>query len=115
MYELFFKLQLLRYLGYQPITDYCHLCNTILQKACYDSKNGELVCNKCYSPNNDNFILEGGELEIIKYLSNTHIKNLKKSSSFLPEALQQIDKYLLYFISFHIINIQHIKSIQLNE
>ena len=49
----------------------------------------------------------------MRYLSNTHINNIHVDISNINYNLDIINKYLLYFLSFHIINLKYLKSFKL--
>ena len=112
LYHIFFKLQLLKYIGYQPIIDFCSVCNCSLRSATYDWGIGQLVCNNCnYKKSDLNFQSE--HFKLIQCLSNTHIDKIEELEVIDKNYFIGIDKYLLYFFSFHIINLKYLKSIKL--
>ena len=112
LYYLFFQLQLSRYLGVQPILDNCFLCSQQLHDGIYDKSIGQLVCKKCIEHQSSNVIITKKDLIILKYLSNTHIDNLLNDDLINKKSLSQISQYLLCYISFHIININNLKTIK---
>ena len=112
LYYLFFQLQLSRYIGVQPILDNCYLCSQQLDDALYDKSIGQLVCRKCIEHNSSNIIIKKEDLIILKYLSNTHIDNLLDNCIIDKKKLSAISQYLLHYISFHIININILKTIK---
>ena len=115
LYYVFFQIQLLRYLGYQPIIEHCAICDTNLKQAEYNFNIGQLTCVPCttphqyYKPCN----LTKPLLTLIKKMSNTHIDNLENEIETKAQDLEYIKKYLLYYLSFHVVNIKNIKSISL--
>ena len=115
LYYIFFQLQLLKYLGYQPIIENCTQCGVLLQSAQYSFNLGQLTCPGCtvHHKHYNILKLETNQLVLIKKLSNIHINLLESSMSFKTSQLEQIKKYLLYYISFHIVNIKTIKSMAL--
>ena len=115
IYYLFFLLQLLKYLGYQPILDFCSECNQQFKQAQYNFVLGQLVCNICSNPtNHDTISLDKSTLNLISKLSNTHIDKLtEKLTVSNTISFNKIKKYLLYYISFHIINVRKLKTLQL--
>ena len=115
LYYVFFQLQLLKYLGYQPIIENCTQCGALLQYAQYDFTLGQLTCSPCATNHKDYSVLKltKGQLLLIKKLSNMHINLLESSISFEIAQLEKIKKYLLCYISFHIVNIKNIKSMVL--
>ena len=112
LYSIFFKLQLLKYIGYQPIIDLCNICNQKLINSIYDWSIGQLVCVSC-NTKKSNIQFTNQHLSIIQSLSYTHIDEIDKLDTKDEIILDMINKYLLYFISFHIINLKYLKSIKL--
>ena len=112
LYYSFFQLQLLRYLGVQPVIDNCPICAQVLSQAIYNKSIGQLICQKCNHDTTNTLALKKQELKILKYLSNTHIDNLADTMIIDLKLFNTIKQYLLYYISFHIVNIQNIKSIK---
>ena len=115
IYYVFFQIQLLKYLGYQPITEHCASCNTNLKQANYNFTLGQLTCSKCTQPHNyyKPLILTTQLLQLIKKISNTHINVLNDNIHYTIDELNTLKQYLLYYLSFHIINIKHLKSMSL--
>ena len=112
LYYSFFQLQLLRYLGVQPLIDMCATCNNQLDEAIYDESIGQLVCKKCNHNNSSNIKISNRELVILKYLSNTHINKLLDDLDIQRISFQSMKKYLLYYVSYHVVNIKNIKSMK---
>ena len=112
IYYSFFQLQLLRYLGVQPVIDTCPICTQTLYQTIYNKSIGQLICHKCNHDTTNTLALKKQELIILKYLSNTHIDNLADNMIIDLKLFNTIKQYLLYYISFHIVNIQNIKSIK---
>ena len=113
LYSIFFKLQLLKYIGYQPMIDFCNTCNQKLIDSTYDWSVGQLVCIRCNNNNNSDIKFSEHHLSIIRSLHHTHIDELEKADDVVPDILDTINKYLLSFLSFHIINLKYLKSIKL--
>ena len=114
LYYVFFQVQLLKYLGYQPIIENCASCDVSIKQAYYNFTIGQLTCNKCithhhYKP----LLLSAKLLTLIKKISNTHINLLNDIIVFDINDLESIKKYLLYYLSFHVVNIKHLKSMSL--
>ena len=109
----FFKLQLLKYIGYQPMVDFCNICNQKLINSIYDWSIGQLICRSCDSNKNSEIQFNVQHFKLIRYLSSTHIDQIEKADDTNYKILNTIDKYLLYFLSFHIINLKYLKSIKL--
>ncbi len=112
LYGIFFKLQLLKYIGYQPIIDFCNICNQKLINSTYDWSIGQLVCTNCNNKKS-NIQFTNKHFSVIQSLSNTHIDDIEQLETKDEIILDMINKYLLYFISFHIINLKYLKSIKL--
>ena len=98
-YYLFFKLQLLIYLGYEPIFNYCSFCDQKIESGVFSEKTGQIVCNKCSS---NKKIINNESLLIIKKISKTHIKDLNTINKINEKVLLGIQKYLFKFILYHI-------------
>ena len=114
VYYLFFLLQLLKYLGYQPILDNCSSCNIKLTSAKYSQNIGQLVCNQCaQQATNTTINFQHRSLLILNYLSNTHIDNLINQFTYDYNLLSEIQHYLLYYISFHVFDIKKLQSLSL--
>ena len=115
LYYVFFQIQFLRYLGYQPIIEHCAICDSIIKEAQYNFSIGQLTCHACttshhyYKP----LTLTANLLTLIKKISNTHIDCLEDTIQPKIEDLEYIKKYLLYYLSFHVVNIKHLKSMSL--
>ena len=105
----------MKYLGYQPIIGQCPKCEILLQEAQYDFTIGQLACISCTTKHKHYHILQltKNQLALIKKISNMHINLLESNISFRETELEEIKKYLLYYISFHIVNIKNIKSMAL--
>ena len=56
LYSIFFKLQLLKYIGYQPMIDFCNICNQKLINSTYDWSIGQLVCTNCNNKKSNLYI-----------------------------------------------------------
>ena len=112
LYSIFFKLQLLKYIGYQPMIDYCNTCNKKLMDSTYDWNVGQLVCISCNNKKS-NIKFTNKHFNVIRFLSYTHINKIEQLENEEDIILDMINKYLLYFISFHIINLKYLKSIKL--
>ena len=117
IYHTFFILQLLKYLGFQLMIDKCNICDIDLHHAYYQSTIGQLVCKNCHENNHfqHNISLDSMHLSTIQWLSKTHIDKLLTISPSSHSNLTQIYKYLLYYMSYHIINIKNLKSLQLMQ
>ena len=115
IYQIFFNLQLLNYIGYQPMIDLCGICNKKLINAKYQWDIGQLICLDCkdINDNRTNLRIDQKHLNLMRYLSNTHINNIHVDISNTNYNLDIINKYLLYFLSFHIINLKYLKSFKL--
>ena len=115
LYYVFFQIQLLKYLGYQPIIEHCAICDTKIKQANYNFGIGQLTCNGCttmhqhYKP----LMLRTNLLTLIKKISKTHIDSLENTIHSKADDLECIKKYLLYYLSFHVINIKYLKSMAL--
>tara|TARA_Y100000590_G_scaffold468976_1_gene654207 strand:- start:2662 stop:3405 length:744 start_codon:yes stop_codon:yes gene_type:complete len=106
-YYLFFKLQLLIYLGYQPSLNLCYFCNTKIKHGKFDSLSGQLACNKCAKGNTK---IDNQSLSLMKKLTQTHIKNIEKTLHESDKVLLDIKKYLFKFIIYHLPELKKSKA-----
>tara|TARA_B100001750_G_C15035585_1_gene364027 strand:- start:97 stop:552 length:456 start_codon:yes stop_codon:yes gene_type:complete len=115
LYYVFFQIQLLKYLGYQPIIENCAKCNIKIKQANYNFSIGQLTCNRCTGVHQyyKSLVLTQSLLILIKKISNTHIDSLEETINVDMQELEPMKKYLLYYLSFHVINIKHLKSMRL--
>ena len=113
LYHSFFLLQLFRYLGYQPIIDYCSECGQQLNTAQYNNQTGQIICPECITTSNHVIDLSKETLSIISALSNTHINKLLNIKISEHSVFNDIQQYLLYYFSFHVVNLQKLKTITL--
>ena len=109
LYFIFFQIQLLRYLGYQPIIDRCSKCNIKDSVLSYNDNIGQLMCNQCTPAHNDQITLNHNALAIIKFLTLTHIDSIVSELK-IELNLNDIKKFLYHYISYHIIDGTKIKS-----
>ena len=106
-YYLFFKLQLLIYLGYEPILNFCSLCDQKIESGVFSQTTGQIVCNKCSS---NKKIINNESLLMIKKISKTHIKDLSNINKMNKKVLLDIQKYLFKFILYHIPELKKSKA-----
>ena len=111
LYFVFFQLQLLRYLGYQPILSKCAECNIKQDELIYNNTMGQLVCNSCNRHNGNSILINKNASSTMKFLINTHIDKIKIESNNLK--LKSIKKFLYSYISFHIVDSKKMKSYKL--
>ncbi len=108
LYFIFFNLQLLRYLGYEPLISKCFNCNKHAQLLFYNYYIGQLVCSNCKA-NDLDLTLDNNSLNIMKFLMITHIDDIKQKFSF-EKKFNNIKIFLHDYISYHIIDDKQIKS-----
>jgi len=115
LYYVFFQVQLLKYLGYQPIIENCAACEVEIKQANYNFDIGQLTCNRCTKHHNHHkpLVLTENLLTLIKKISNIHINLLEASVVYDIIDLESIKQYLLYYLSFHVVNIKNLKSMAL--
>ena len=106
-YYVFFKLQLLIYLGYQPLLNQCVRCNQKINSGLFDNQLGQLACTQCSKGHTK---LSQEALETLSKLSNIHIKKLAKELIISTEILLEIKKYLFKFILYHIPELKKSKA-----
>ena len=112
-YYIFFKLQLLIYLGYQPLLDECTICNQKINTGVFDESLGQLACEQC---SRSKTRLSKEALHTMIQLSTIHIKNIDKQLQVSTKVLLDIKKYLFKFILYHIPELKSSKAfISLNK
>ena len=98
LYYIFFQLQLLIYLGYQPSFFNCYNCNKNLTLGFFCKKVGQLLCSVCSKykkkPINEDILI------IIKTLMKTHINNI--DFHIKHKYLNLIQDLLFLFILYHL-------------
>jgi len=112
LYFIFFQLQLLRYLGYQPIIDRCTECDIKKDKLMYNYTIGQLVCNRCHKHNESSILINKNSSGIMKFLINNHIDKIKTEFDY-NFKLDSIINFLYSYISFHIVDSKKMKSYKL--
>ena len=106
-YYIFFKLQLLIYLGYQPLLNKCVRCNQKINSGLFDNQLGQLVCIQC---SKDQTQLSKESLQALSELSNMHIKDIANKLITSLEIMLEIKKYLFKFILYHIPELKKSKA-----
>ena len=106
-YYIFFKLQLLIYLGYQPLLTQCVRCRQKISSGLFDNQLGQLVCTKCSKGQTK---LSQEALKTLIKLSTMHIKRIEKELVLSIETLLEIKKYLFKFILYHIPELKKSKA-----
>ena len=112
IYFIFFQIQLLRYLGYQPIINKCSQCNLKYNTLLYNYTIGQLICKSCHQNHNYKIILNNNSLKIMGFLTHTHIDNIISEFHF-EFRFNEIKTFLYHYISYHIIDGVKIKSYKL--
>ena len=110
IYFIFFLLQLLKYLGYQPILNHCNICNQNLISGIYCFNTGQLICNNCNNQPSS-IKINSIELQLLNNLYSTHIKKINIIN--IQCNMNSAQKYLISYLSFHLIDITKMKSLGL--
>jgi len=108
---IFFQLQYLRYLGYDPAINYCVNCNTQLLNAIFDYSAGQLVCIQC-SNNKSDIKFDQETLSIIQFLMKTHITKIISSFNYDIKKCKIINKFLFKFMMFHLPDVRKSKALK---
>ena len=106
-YYIFFKLQLLIYLGYHPLLDICSACNKKINCGVFDNRLGQIVCNQC---SKSKIKINEESVDVMTRLSKIHIKNIEDTFRVAPKVLRDIKKYLFKFILYHIPELKKSKA-----
>ena len=111
LFYLFYQIQLLKYLGYQPNTILCAICDNQINEAYYNKSIGQLVCINC---NQDKKLkLNNNTIKLIKKLESTHINKILTINNYDNNDIRLINKFFINYITYHIFDISKIKSLQL--
>ena len=106
-YYIFFKIQLLIYLGYRPILEQCYHCNAKIASGAFDEKIGQLICMKCTQSNKT---INNNSIKLMHILSKTHINQIDHYFQFSEKTLNNIKEYLFKFILYHIPELKRSKA-----
>ena len=105
---VFFQLQCLIYLGYQPVVDKCFVCDVMLNYAKFDISNGQLTCDRC---TDSKIKLDDECLKIIRFLMKTHIDNIVDTFAFDFNKFDSINYYLYKYILYHFPDIRKSRAL----
>ena len=107
LYYIFFQIQLLIYLGYQPSFFSCYNCHEKIVQGCFNQEAGMVICNKCRV--NQKIIIDSDDLAVIEQLMSTHINDIHHISIKHSEVLNKINFLLYRFILFHLPEVKYCK------
>ena len=99
-YYLFFQLQLLIYIGFQPSFFKCFKCQTKLNVGNFCNDIGHMVCLKCSTKKIVSIEKDG--LDYIYFLMTTHIDDINQNIPNNKNCLNSINNVLNKFILYHI-------------
>ena len=100
IYYLFFQLQLLIYIGFQPSFFKCFNCKTKLNVGSFCTEIGHMICLKCSTKKIISIEKEG--LDYIHFLMTTHIDEINQNMPNNKKCLNSINNVLNKFILYHI-------------
>ena len=100
IYYLFFQLQLLVYIGFQPSFLKCFKCKTKLNVGHLCNDIGHMLCLKC--SNKKTISIEKQGLDFIYFLMTTHIDKINQHAVENKKCLNSINNVLNKFILYHI-------------
>jgi len=109
---IFFQLQCLIYLGYQPSIYYCSQCNAKLKTAVFNFSIGQLSCEKCC---NYKLKLDFESIKIIDYLINTHLTKIISEFKFSYQKFEIINHFLYNYILYHLPDIKRSKALAMKN
>ena len=107
IYYLFFLLQLLIYIGFQPSFFKCFKCKTKLNVGSFCTEIGHMVCLKCSTKKIISIEKKG--LDYIYFLMTTHIDNINQNTPDDKKCLNSINNVLNKFILYHISELKKCK------
>ena len=107
IYYLFFQLQLLIYIGFQPSFFKCFNCKTKLNIGSFCPEIGHMVCLKCSTKKIISIEKKG--LDYIYFLMTTHIDNINQNTPDNKKCLNSINNVLNKFILYHISELKNCK------
>ena len=107
IYYLFFQLQLLIYIGFQPSFFKCFKCKTKLNVGSFCTEIGHMVCLKCSTKKIISIEKKG--LDYIYFLMTTHIDNINQNPPDNKKCLNSINNVLNKFILYHISELKKCK------
>ena len=107
IYYLFFLLQLLIYIGFQPSFFKCFNCKTKLNVGSFCTEIGHMVCLKCSTKKIISIEKKG--LDYIYFLMTTHIDNINQNTPDDKKCLNSINNVLNKFILYHISELKKCK------
>ncbi len=108
---IFFQLQYLRYLGYDPSIKYCVNCNTKLLNAIFDYTAGQLLCLNC-SNNKSDIKFNQEEFGIVQFLMNTHITKIVSTFKYDIQKCKMINNFLFKFMMYHLPDVRKSKALK---
>jgi len=111
LFYLFYQIQLLKYLGFQPNIKSCSICNKNFTNAHYNKNVGQLICSNCGQTKE--LKLNNNTINLIKTLENTHINDIPTIKNYNASDINIIKKFFIHYITYHIFDISKIKSLQL--
>jgi len=100
IYYIFFQIQLLIYLGYQPSFSRCYKCNKNVLEGYYNAESGQFECIKCIL--NKKYQINQDMVKIINYFMKTHIDKLVTEFNFERKLLININIIMHKFILYHL-------------
>ena len=105
---VFFLYQLSLRLGFMPNLSNCNKCNSKMIQGAIDKLTGELVCSSCLTHSKNQLI----NFSVLNKLTSLHLDELTSLSKRKKEILESI-KLLDTFLSYHIGNLQKVKSMKM--
>ena len=108
IYYVFFQIQLLIYLGYQPNWQYCHTCNIKISDGFFDNNTCHILCPVC--TNQKNTKINSDVLVAFQFLTKTHIDIILENNQYNKQVYQQLNMLLYKFINFYLPQIKSCKT-----
>jgi len=108
IYYVFFQLQLLIYLGYQPNWLNCYSCNKKINQGFFDNKTCHVLCSSCKQ--NHCIKLNSDVLSVFEFISKTHIDLIITKNKYDRTSYKKINELLYKFIRLYLSQIKSCKT-----
>tara|TARA_B100000029_G_scaffold69019_1_gene61457 strand:- start:1078 stop:1827 length:750 start_codon:yes stop_codon:yes gene_type:complete len=108
IYYVFFQLQLLIYLGYQPNWLNCYSCSNKITCGFFDNKTCHILCANCKQ--NQCVKLNPDILSVFQFISTTHIDIIVKKNQYNQILYSEINSMLYKFIKLYLPQIKSCKT-----
>ena len=108
IYYVFFQIQLLIYLGYQPNWLNCYSCSKKIKHGFFDNKTCHVLCSTCKQ--NHCIKLNSDVLLVFHFITKTHIDVIVDKNQYDKTLFLQINSLLFKFIKLYLPQIKSCKT-----